>query len=288
MTSSFSKRTISRNLSHHPCPAGQPRFQLRTLALLLILSQLSVPAFSQMASGTTNTVENGQRDTKPRYVFRRNHDPNGIGQFYLGREIAQVMSFHGAPWLNRPEREQEEHLSKLISLLDLAPGDEVADIGAGSGVLTELLAKKVGPEGQVFAVDIQKEMLLLIQQRTNRAGLQNVTPVLGGITDPKLAAESVDLMLLVDVYHEFSHPFEMCQAMAEALRPGGRIVLVEYRKEDPRIPIKEIHKMTEMQVKAELGRPEFGLEWVETHDDLPRQHVIVFRKSEPTSAKPEP
>lgn len=268
-----------RHAAHHPLL--DTRYLAPTLALLLILGQFSAPALAQGPRAAAETVEDTRGDAKPRYVFRRNHDPNGIGKFYLGREIAQVMSFHGAPWLNRPEREEEERLSQLIRLLDLAPGSEVADIGAGSGVLTELLAQKVGPEGRVFAVDIQKEMLLLIDQRTKQAGLENVTPVLGEITDPKLQPESVDLMLLVDVYHEFSHPFEMCQAMSKALRPGGRIVLVEYRKEDRRIPIKEIHKMTEVQVKLELERPEFGLEWVETHGDLPRQHVIVFRKSEP-------
>ncbi len=213
-----------------------------------------------------------------RYETREEHDPNGTGQFYLGREIAQVMSFHGAPWLNRPEREEEERLSKLIQLLDLKPGAAAADIGAGSGVLTERLARAVGPKGTVYAVDIQDEMLAFIRERMKEEGLENVKPVLGTIKSPRLEPNSIDLMLLVDVYHEFSHPFEMTEAMAESLKPGGRIVLVEYRKEDPRIPIKEVHKMAEAQVKKEMLQPEFGLEWDATYEDLPRQHVIVFRK----------
>ena len=224
-------------------------------------------------------VEKSNREKPNRlYSFRRFHDPNGTGKFYMGREIAQVMSFHGAAWLNRPQREEEEELSTLFKLLEIKPGSTAADIGAGSGVLTERLARAVGPKGTVYAVDIQDEMLALLNERMKAKGIENVVPVLGKIDDPKLEDDSVDLMLLVDVYHEFSHPHEMVAAMAEGLRPGGRIVLVEYRKEDPRVPIKVIHKMTEKQVKRELLRPEFGLEWVTTHDELPRQHVIVFRK----------
>lgn len=213
-----------------------------------------------------------------RYTTREEHDPNGTGRFYMGREIAQVMTFHGAPWLNRPEREEEERISKLIQLLDLKPGDSVADIGAGSGVLSERMARKVGPEGKVYAVDIQEEMLTMLRNRMKQKKIKNVVPVQGEITTPKLEPNSIDLALLVDVYHEFSHPYEMTQGMAEALKPGGRLVLVEYRKEDPRVPIKEVHKMSEEQVKRELLQPEFGLEWATTQEDLPRQHVIVFRK----------
>ncbi len=243
-------------------------------ALILLLA-ISFPV-SLPADPPGSQSDRG--DTSRRYTHRRNHDPNGIGKFYMGREIAQVMSFHGAPWLNRPEREEEERLTKLINLLDLQEGQVAADIGAGSGVLTERLARAVGETGTVYAVDIQDEMLAMIRLRMKDAGIKNVVPKLGSITSPKLEPDSVDLMLLVDVYHEFSHPYEMTGAMAKALKPGGRIVLVEYRKEDPRVPIKEVHKMTEAQVKKELSQPEFGLEWIETHDDLPRQHVVVFRK----------
>ncbi|MBA3314182.1 MAG: class I SAM-dependent methyltransferase [Planctomycetota bacterium] len=245
----------------------------------VIVLSLLLPA---LAFGQQPEVD----DAAGRYETREEHDPNGTGKFYMGREIAQVMSFHGAPWLNRPEREEEERLSKLIELLDLKEGSSAADIGAGSGVLTERLAREVGPKGKVYAVDIQDEMLTLIRERMKQEGIQNVEPVLGTITDPKLQANSVDLMLLVDVYHEFSHPYEMTQAMAEALKPGGRIVLVEYRKEDPRVPIKEVHKMSEAQVKKELLQPEFNLEWDDTFEDLPRQHVIVFHKKK-SAATPE-
>lgn len=231
-----------------------------------------------IAGFSFGAVELSAGEEAGRYEMRAEHDPNGTGKFYMGREIAQVMSFHGAPWLNRPEREQEERLSKLVKILKIRPGDTVADIGAGSGVLTVPLARAVGPKGKVYAVDIQDEMLTLIRLRMRQRRIKNVTPVLGEITSPKLPPNSVDLMILVDVYHEFSHPFEMTEAMAAALKPGGRIALVEYRKEDPRIPIKEVHKMTEEQVKKELLQPEFGLEWVETNEDLPRQHVVIFRK----------
>jgi len=237
---------------------------------LLLALLLTVPTYA--------VAEAPVDEAGARYTTREDHDPDGTGKFYMGREIAQVMSFHGAPWLNRAEREEEERLTKLIELLDLKPGESVADVGAGSGVITEKLARKVGPKGAVYAVDIQDEMLALIRERMKSEGIENVVPVLGEIEDPKLKLNSIDLALLVDVYHEFSHPYEMTRAMAESLKPGGRIVFVEYRKEDPRVPIKEVHKMTEAQVKKELLQPEFGLEWVETHDELPRQHVIVFRK----------
>ena len=217
-----------------------------------------------------------------RYTTQQDHDPDGTGRFYRGREIARVMSFHGAPWLNRPEREDEERLSKLIAALALQPGQSVADIGAGSGVITAKLAAAVGPTGRVYAVDIQEEMLALLRERMKEQGVENVTPVLGAIDAPGLEPDSIDLALLVDVYHEFSQPWEMTAAVAKTLKPGGRIVLVEYRAEDPRVPIKPLHKMTEAQAKLELSDPAFGLEWVETIETLPRQHVIVFRKRDPS------
>jgi len=213
-----------------------------------------------------------------RYQSRQNHDPNGIGKFYMGREIARVMSFHGAPWLERPEREEEERLSVLVELLGLRPGEHVADIGAGSGVITILMAREVGPEGKVYAVDIQEEMLELLGDKLNRLNIANVDLVLGAEKTPKLKPASVDLALMVDVYHELEFPYEMTLAMADSLKPGGRLVFVEYRKEDPQVPIKLIHKMTEAQVKKELSQPEFGLKWRETIDKLPRQHVVVFER----------
>src|SRR5262249_50899376 len=150
----------------------------------------------------------------------REHDPNGIGKFYMGREIAQVMGHLGAGWLERPEREREEEPAKLMKALKLRPGQVVADIGAGSGYFTFRIAREVGPKGKVYANDIQKEMLDLIRKRMKADQVSNVEPVLGTLTDTKLPAASVDLILLVDVYHEFSHPYEMTEAMIKALKPG--------------------------------------------------------------------
>jgi SAM-dependent methyltransferase len=214
----------------------------------------------------------------PRYEVRTDHDPNGIGKFYMGREIAHIMGHQAAAWLERPEREQEEQPSKLIEVLRLKPGDVVADIGAGSGYHTFRIAEKVGPGGKVFAVDIQPEMLALIRQRMKQKKIDNIEPIQGAVKDPKLPPNAVDLIIMVDVYHEFEYPYEMIQAMVRALKPGGRLVFVEFRLEDPKVPIKLVHKMTENQVRKEM-QPH-PLAWVETLESLPWQHVIVFRKNE--------
>jgi ubiquinone/menaquinone biosynthesis C-methylase UbiE len=214
----------------------------------------------------------------PRYVYQDKHDPDGIGKFYLGREIAQVMGHQGADWLERPEREEEEKPELLMEALKLRPGDAVADIGSGTGYLTSRLAKRVGATGQVFAVDIQPEMLTLLTNKMAELNLHNVRPVLGTIVDPKLPINSVDLVLMVDVYHEFSHPFEMLEAICRSLKSGARVVFVEYRGEDPTVPIKPLHKMKEAQVLKEAAA--HSLVWEETLKILPRQHIIVFRKKE--------
>jgi ubiquinone/menaquinone biosynthesis C-methylase UbiE len=213
-----------------------------------------------------------------RYEFRQEHDPDGIGKFYLGREIAQVMGHQGAGWLERPEREKEEHCSKLLPALKIKPGDFVADIGAGSGFYTFPLSKIVGPKGRVFAVDIQPEMLKIIRFRMRKWDLKNIQPVLGKIADPKLRPASIDLILMVDVYHEFSYPYEMTQELVKALKPKGRLVFVEYRLEDDKVPIKIVHKMSQKQVKKEMAP--FPLRHVETLNHLPWQHVIIFEKKE--------
>ena len=212
-----------------------------------------------------------------RYEFRAQHSRDGIGKFYMGREIAHAMGHQAADWLERPERDEEEHTEKLVDQLKVKPGDVLADIGAGTGYFSRRLAKKISPGGTVLAVDIQQEMLDLLTNNMAEAGLTNVKPVLGTITDPKLAANSIDLALMVDVYHEFDHPWEMMNAITRALKPGGRVVFVEFRGEDPAVPIKLLHKMTEAQVKKEMSA--LPLEWVETIGVLPRQHIIVFRRS---------
>lgn len=212
-----------------------------------------------------------------RYEYRKEHDPDGIGKFYLGREIAWVMGYQGADWLDRPERIKEEATDKLLKILPLKPGMTVADLGAGSGYYSFPMAEKVGRQGKVLAVDIQKEMLDIIRQRMKAKRVSNIEPIQGTITDPKLPANKVDLILLVDVYHEFSHPYEMTVEMVKALKVGGLLVFVEYRLEDPNVPIKLVHKMTEKQVKKEMAI--HPLKHVKTHDGLPWQHVIVFEKT---------
>src|ERR1700687_5904825 len=205
----------------------------------------------------------------PGYEFRENHDRDGIGKFYMGREIAQVMGHQAADWLERPEREKEEQPTKLIDALKIKPGEVIADIGAGSGYYSFRLSKLVGPKGKILAVDIQPEMLDILRKRMKEQIVKNVEPIQGTITDPKLPANSVDTILMVDVYHEFDHPFEMTVAMVKALKPGGRMIFVEFRMEDPDVPIKLVHKMTQKQVTKEMEP--HPLRWVKTLDVLPWQ-----------------
>jgi SAM-dependent methyltransferase len=217
-----------------------------------------------------------QTNDLPHYETRAEHDPNGLGKFYMGREIAQVMGHQAADWLERPEREQEERPDLVLPTLKIKAGETVADIGAGTGYYTRRLAKIVGEKGLVYAVDIQQEMLDLLTNRMASAKINNVKPILGDLTDPKLPPASMDLAIMVDVYHEFDHPYEMAQSLCRALKPGGRLVFVEFRGEDPNVPIKTVHKMTEAQVKKEMAvQP---LDWVETIEALPWQHIIVFKK----------
>lgn len=215
-------------------------------------------------------------EPRPRYETNAHHDPNGIGKFYMGREIAHVMGHPAADWLERDEREQEERTELLIAALKARPGDVIADIGAGTGYHVRRLAPKVAPGGRVYAVEIQPEMLTLLTNKMAELKITNVVAVLGTIDDPKLPTNSVDLVLMVDVYHELSHPYEMMRAISSSLKPGGRMVLVEFRAEDPKVPIKAVHKMSEAQVKKEMAvQP---LEWVETLNILPWQHIVVFKK----------
>lgn len=212
----------------------------------------------------------------PRYTTRAVHDPDGVGKFYMGREIAQVMGHQAADWLDRPEREQEEAPSRLIEALKLRPGMTVIDIGAGSGTLSFPMATRVLPGGQVIAEDIQPEMLDLVRAKARKTKVTNVVPLLGTTTDPKVSPGSADLMIMVDVYHEFDQPYEMVSNMVRGLKKGGRIVFVEYRKEDPNVPIKELHKMSVAQVQKEMSL--FPLNYVGTSSILPRQHIITFEK----------
>jgi len=200
---------------------------------------------------------------------------DGIGKHYFGREIAHVMGHRGAAWLERRSRVAEEHPDNVVRGMALAPDAKVADIGAGTGYFSFRIAEKV-PEGRVYAVDIQPEMLAILRERTERQGIGNVLPVRGKTDDPMLPDETIDAVLMVDAYHEFAYPFEMMRGIVRSLRPGGRVYLVEYRGENPRIPIKPLHKMTQRQAIKELEA--VGLQWKETRDFLPTQHFMVFEK----------
>ena len=191
-----------------------------------------------------------------------------------GRQFAPTMSVEGAPWLDRREREREEDPDLGLRLLKVAKGSSVGDVGAGSGYMSLRLARLVGADGKVYAVDVQPGMLQLLQQNAAKAKMANIVPVLGAIDDPKLPAATLDLIIMVDVYHEFSQPQRMLQRMREALKPGGRLALFEYRAEDPNVPILPLHKMTKAQVKAEVEAE--GFKQSRVFDDLPWQHLIVF------------
>lgn len=230
-------------------------------ALLLVFAGCGVAETRQVADEPAYSFISPSRD--------------GIGKWYMGREISHVMGHLGAGWLERPEREQVERTDLLIKNLPLKPDSVVADIGAGTGYFAFPVARRL-PQGVVLAVDIQQEMLDIISARSLELGVDNVKPILGDIKGADLAVESVDLIYIVDAYHEFSHPLEMGRAMVEALKPDGQLVLIEYRGEDPSVPIKGLHKMTQAQAKAEMAA--IGLRWVKTEDFLPQQHFMVFAR----------
>ena len=215
-------------------------------------------------------IANGQE----RYTYKGG-DPNGIKKWYMGRQVAQVMSHYGIEWLERPERDLEEHSTMLIKNLDLKPGIQIADIGAGSGYYSRQLAKRIG-NGKVYAVDIEPVMIAFLNEKSKEENIPNIITVLGKEKSVSLPAESMDIMLLVDVYHEFSYPYEMALSMYNALRPKGKLVLVEFRAEDDAVPIKPIHKMSEAQAVKELKAAGFRLE--KNMSNLPWQHCMVFVK----------
>ena len=235
--------------------------------------EVARPPISDSAAASVHSASGAVADTSV-YTYQT-PSRDGTGKVYLGREISHVMGHRGAAWLERAERVELERPDEVVDSLGLAPDDVVADIGAGTGYFTFRIAECV-PEGGVYAVDIQPEMLAIIEERAAQQGFDNVEGVPGTVSDPNLPEESVDVALIVDAYHEFSHPREMMAGLVRALRPGGRVVLIEYRGEDPSIPIKELHKMTEAQVRLELEA--VGLVWRRTGRFLPRQHFLVFEK----------
>lgn len=228
---------------------------------------IAIWVFMSLASGVSRAAD-------PLYSFGT-PSRDGIGKFYLGREIAQVMGHRGAAWLERQSRAVDEAPDLAVQAMQLEPDAVVADIGAGTGYFSFRLAAAV-PRGRVYAVDIQPEMLDIIHKRIQRRSIDNVTPVTGESDDPNLPAGKIDAVLLVDAYHEFAYPYEMMRGIVRALRPGGRVFLIEYRGEDASIPIKRLHKMTQQQAVREMNAA--GLEWIETRDFLPTQHFMVFEK----------
>lgn len=240
------------------------------LASVLLAFSMTVPACARESAAPAPSAA----ATAEFYTFA-DASPDGIGKFYLGREISFVMGHQGAGWLERPTREAEERTDLLLDNLPIKPGDVVADIGAGTGYFSLPIAARVS-QGRVLAVDIQQEMLDIVGRRARAAGLANVEPLLATEQDPRLPPGAVDLVLLVDAYHEFSFPREVMTGIVRGLKAGGLLVLIEYRGEDPAVPILTLHKMTQAQARREMAA--VGLEWVETKDVLPQQHFMVFRK----------
>ncbi len=261
-----------------------------TLPTIITFALALLPAPAP-ANTPTNAPTNAPPETRPAYQ-QRPASRDGTGRFFMDREIAQVMGHQGAPWLERPERIDEERPDLLLSLLNLHPGMTVADIGAGTGYHARRIAQQIGPSGKVLAVDIQPEMLELLASQMARHGISNVVGVLGTVTNPNLPDNSIDLALMVDVYHEFDHPFEMLAAITQALKPGGRVAFVEFRGEQISVPIKPLHKMSEAQIRREAAvHPR--LRWIATRKELPWQHLVLFEKtpepSQPSSpAPPQP
>ncbi|OUU27394.1 MAG: SAM-dependent methyltransferase [Verrucomicrobia bacterium TMED44] len=230
------------------------------LCLILVCYFFTVP-LNASEEDSTYTLGTATRD--------------GIGKFYMGREISKVMGHLGASWLERPKREQEERTDLLINGLALKPTDNIADIGSGSGYFSFRMAKLV-PEGKVFAVDISPQMVGMVRAKMAQMGVSNISPVQSTITQTKLPENSIDAALIVDAYHEFSHPLEMATSILKSLKPGGKLVLIEYRMEDPSVPIKLLHKMSEKQAKREMKAA--GFKWEKTLTMLPQQHFMIFRK----------
>jgi ubiquinone/menaquinone biosynthesis C-methylase UbiE len=217
------------------------------------------------------------QDAAPAKSRQARRPPPGLKE-YKGRRIAQTMHYTGAEWLTRDNREQEERCSLMLTNLGVKRGMAICDMGCGNGFYTLQLAKMTGDDGHVYAVDIQPEMLRFLNQRADEQGVRNVSPVLGTLSDPRLPKGKIDLILLVDVYHEFSHPEPMLAAMREALSPNGVCALVEFRAEDPNVPIKEEHKMTKEQIMKEW--PPNGFKLVKEFDGLPWQHLMFFGKDD--------
>ena len=238
---------------------------------LLLLETVLTPAEMPHTSARPGQEERRRQI----YETRAIHDPDGIGKFYMGREIAHVMGHEAADWLERADRADTELPDQVVKQMKLKPTDTVADIGSGTGYFTFRMSRVV-TQGKVYAVDIQPEMLSFIEQKKKDLKADNVVSILGSEADARLPDQVVDAALLVDAYHEFSYPREMMNSIVRSLKPGGRLIQVEYRGEDPDVPIKRLHKMTVAQARREMAAA--GLTWKETKDFLPQQHFIVYQK----------
>jgi protein-L-isoaspartate O-methyltransferase len=222
------------------------------------------------------SITHAQTQEKDSVYTYKNGSYDGIGKWYKGREIAYVMGFQGIGWLERPEREKEEEVSKLIQNMNIQPTDRIADIGAGSGYHVFRMAP-LANKGLIYAVDIQKEMLMAVESAKAMKGIENVTTIQGTEQTVNLPENSVDKILMVDVYHEFNFPVEMIASIKKALKPNGKLFLIEYRGEDPKVPIKKLHKMTEAQAVKEMKAAGFQLE--KNISNLPWQHCMIFVKN---------
>ena len=238
---------------------------MKKFSILLFLFNILLFSNGSAAQNSTNDQI---------YIYKKG-DYNGIGKWYMGREIAYVMGYEGIGWLERSQREKEENVSKLIQNMGIKPNDTIADIGAGSGYHAFRMAS-LANKGMVYAVDIQTEMLMAIENSKETNNIKNIKTILGGEKSVYLAENSVDKILMVDVYHEFSFPIEMIKSITIALKPKGELFLIEYRGEDPNVPIKRIHKMTEKQAVKEMEAAGFKLK--RNIDNLPWQHCMVFVK----------
>lgn len=237
-------------------------------ALLLIFSLLA-------CSNHAQETQQSQKDTSAVYEFKT-ESSGGTGKFYMGREIAGVMGAAGAAWLERSDREQEENSSHTISKMPLEPHSVVADVGAGTGYYTFRIAEKI-PGGKIYAVDIQEEFIQRLNVRTKELNARNVEVIKGSERSPNLPPDTIDLIIMVDVYHELLYPHEMLQAMSKALKPGGKLLLIEYKAEDPDVAIRPLHKMTVAQVNKELAANGFQL--VKHDNTLPIQHFLLYQVS---------
>ena len=251
--------------------------------LALTLLFLAGPVSAQQARKPADQPRPQDQQQQQRDHDHDHHHHDGT---YRGRVIAEVMSYLGANWLMRPTRVQEERPDEMLDSLNIEPGMTVADVGAGVGYHALKMAERVGPEGTVYATDVQPQMLRMLVQRAKQAKIANVTPVLVTQDDPGLPPGEVDLILMVDVYHEISEPEATLRGLRAALKPGGRLVLVEFRAEDPHVPIKPEHKMTLAQARAEV-EPN-GFRFKEVLDFLPWQHIIIFEKPEVDAPAAEP